>query len=146
MKRSRVIGTTEDAIRRAEGELDRQFPPSFRQWLLENNGKDIEDVNVYPVLDDRDPRGTWDSIVRNFRGSWAGWLENFEDAEMSFDHLLPFADFGSGDYYCFDYSRISGSGECPVVHWSHETGQSEARAASFNEFEIAVRAGEFESD
>ena len=46
------------------------------------------------------------SIVRNYNENWLAWLENFEDAEMSFKHLLPFAEFGTGDYYCFDYSKI----------------------------------------
>ena len=113
---------------------------------MKNNAKSIEGVHVYPVLDDRDPRMTWDSIVRNFRVAWAEWLENFADEEIAFDHLLPFADFGTGDYYCFDYSRIAANGECPIVRWSHETGECERRAGSFDEFEARVKAGDFEYD
>jgi cell wall assembly regulator SMI1 len=145
-KHSRVIGTTEDAIARAEKDLLRRFPPSFRRWLLDNNGLGIEGVTILPVLDDRDPRKTWDSIVRNYNVNWAGWLENFRDQPLTFDHLLPFAYYGTGDYYCFDYNGFKADGECPVVRWSHETGGGDHRADSFPEFEDKVRAGDFDLD
>ena len=144
-KRKRVIGTTEDAISRAERELGRTLPPSFRRWLLANNGLGIEDITIFPVLDDRDPRRTWDSIVRKYRENWMAWLQNFERPEGAFDHLLPFAEFGTGDYYCFDY-RAAASGEAPVVRWSHETGETDFRARDFQSFEAAARGGVYEYD
>jgi cell wall assembly regulator SMI1 len=68
----RVIGTTEKAIAKAEEEISFRFPPSFRAWLLENNGLQIDGVDtIYPVFDERDPRKTSDSIVRNYRVGWA---------------------------------------------------------------------------
>lgn len=142
MKRGRVIGTTDEAIARAEQRLGRRLPSSFRAWLLENNGRSIEDTRILPVLDDRDPRTTWDSIVRNFEGNWPGWLENFADEDRDFSHLLPFAVIGSGDMYCFDYS-VAGE-EAPVVLWSHETGDTEWRAATFTELEAGLRSGSIE--
>ena len=145
-KHKRVLGTTPDAIDRAEAALKRKFPPSFRMWLLDNNGLDIDGVHIYPVLDDRDQRKTWDSIVRNFEVGWSQWLENFSDDGISFPTLLPFADFGTGDYYCFDYTDISSEGEVVVVHWTHETGETEYRAKNFDEFVEKIRAGEFEFD
>jgi cell wall assembly regulator SMI1 len=64
----RVIGTTEEAIKRAEKEIGFNFPPSFRAWLLENNGLGIDGVDsIFPVLDERDPRKTWDSIARYYQ-------------------------------------------------------------------------------
>jgi cell wall assembly regulator SMI1 len=145
-KHPRVFGTTDDAIARAEAALGRTFPPSFREWLLENNGKDIEGVTIFPVMDQRDPRMTWDSIDRRFNEGWKSWLENFADEKRSFTHLLPFAEFGTGDCYCFDYSRPDSQGEVPIVRWSHETGDCDDRARSFPEFAIKVLAGEFEYD
>jgi len=47
----RVFGTTEDAITKAEAALGRVFPPSFRAWLLQNNGRNIEGVTIFPVMD-----------------------------------------------------------------------------------------------
>ena len=146
-KRPRVFGTTEDAIAKVETAFGRVFPPSFREWLLLNNGRSIGGVTIFPVMDQRDPRMTWDSIDRRFREGWAGWLANFADEERDFTHLLPFADYGTGDYYCFDYSRSDSSGEAAVVRWSHETGETEDRAVSFAEITTRVEeAGEFDND
>ena len=145
-KRQRTIGTTEDAITRAEVALGRRFPSSFREWLLANNGLAINGVSIFPVLDDRDPRKTWDSIVRENRENWAAWLENFEDEDRDFSHLLTFASCGKGDYYCFDYGQPTAGDEVFIVRWSHETGETEARAHSFVEFAESVKAGAYEYD
>jgi SMI1-KNR4 cell-wall len=145
-KRPRVFGTTEDAIAKAEAALGRALPPSFRAWLLQNNGHSIAGVTIFPVMDQRDPRMTWDSIDRQFREVWAGGLANFDDEQRDFTHLLPFADYGSGDYYCFDYSRLDSQGEPPVVRWSHEIGDTEDRAASFSQFVAKAQARDFDSD
>ncbi len=145
-KRPRVIGTTDDAITKAETELNFKFPDSFRYWLIENNGLGHESISIFPVFDERDPRKTFDSIVRNYNENWLAWLENFEDEEISFGHLLPFAEFGTGDYYCFDYSEIDSNQEIPVVHWSHETGETEFRGENFRDFLERLKRGDFEFD
>ena len=145
-KRPRVFGTTDEAVAKAEAALGRKFPPTFRTWLIQNNGHAIKGVTVFPVMDQRDPRMTWNSIDRRFREGWARWLDNFADEQRDFTHLLPFADYGTGDYYCFDYSRVNSQRESPVVRWSHETGDTDERAASFAEFVTRVQAGEFDDD
>ena len=141
MKRRRQIGTTDDAIIRAEAGLKRTLPSDFRKWLLAHNGIGIGYVHIYPVMDDRDPRMTWDSIVHNYENSWRGWLANFDMDKSNWDHLLPFADFGSGDCYCFDYSGEDNSAT-RVVLWSHETGETEYRADDFTDFCMRVSGGE----
>ena len=146
MKRHRVIGATEDSILKAEVELSRRFPPSFRLWLFTNNGLGAEGISIFPVHDERDSRKTWDSIVRNYRVSWSEWKSNFGDFGRSFEHLLPFAEYGTGDYYCFDYSRLRDDGEVPVVHWSHDTGEIEDRAQTFAEFLEKLIQAEYEAD
>ncbi len=103
-------------------------------------------MHIFPVRDDRDLRKTWNSIVREYNENWQKWLENFEEGEIKTDYLLPFANFGTGDFYCFDYEDCLSDGECPVVWWSHETGETEHRAASFTEFVEKVRTGEFDYD
>ena len=148
-KLPRVFGTTEEAIVKTETEINFRFPPSFRSWLLENNGLSIDGVeSIYPIYDERDPRKTWDSIVRNYREGWAQWIDNFEGFGEPFDfnHLLPFAEVGNGDCYCFDYSRKQTNGETPVVLWSHETGKTEERAETFSEFIQKAKLGEFDTD
>lgn len=144
-KAQRVIGTTEEALARAESQLGRALPQSFREWLKVHNGLALDSAEVFPVLDDRDPRKTWDSIVRQYE-MWRSYSEVFQPRPASFEALLPFASYGTGDYYCFDYARIGTGGEPIVVRWSHETGESESRGESFTEFARRLAAGEFASD
>ncbi|WP_414444866.1 SMI1/KNR4 family protein [Burkholderia sp. 22PA0106] len=134
MARARVIGTTLDAIHLAEAELARSLPKSFSDWLLYNNGRALGALAVFPAFDARDPRKTWESIVRHFNADWQEWLDNFSDSHIDFSQLLPFAEFGAGDYYCFDYGMLGNLGEPVVVLWSHETGQTSAIADSFAAF------------
>lgn len=144
-KPHRVIGTTEEALIRAESELGRNLPVSFRGWLIAHNGTVLESVEIFPVLDERDPRKTWDSIVRQHE-LWQSYCADVFGERERFRSLLPFASFGTGDYYCFDYSRPGSGGEPLVVHWSHETGQTEPRGESFGDFAARLVAGEFEHD
>ena len=142
----RVIGTTEGAIALAEAELHRARPPSFRTWLLQNNGKGIDSVSVFPVVDARDKRKTWDSIVRQQK-LWQSYCEDvFPGQAERFACLLPFAHFGTGDYYCFEYSGVAPEGETKVVAWSHETGDTKPRGTSFTDFVSRLAVGEFELD
>ena len=139
----RVIGTTEEAIARAEAQLPHALPTAFREWLKRNNGLGLESANIFPVLDDRDPRKTWDSIVRQYE-QWRSYAESIDTPAESVSALLPFAEYGTGDYYCFDFQ--DGSAEPTGVRWSHETGLAEFRASSFSEFAVRLAAGEFEQD
>lgn len=141
-----MIGTTNEATTNAETELKFKFPTSFRNWLIQNNGLSVDSVSIFPVFDERDPRKTFDSIIRNYKVNWLAWLENFENEQGSFEHLLPFAEFGTGDFYCFDYSKADSTEEIPVVHWSHETGETEFRATNFIDFLEELKQGNFDFD
>jgi len=138
MSKTRVIGTTLSAIASAEKELNRTFPTSFSRWLLANNGRSLGGLVVFPVFDSRDPRKTWDSIVRNYTAGWQAWLENFSQSPERFAPLLPFAEFGTGDYYCFDYDARGASGEPAVVLWDHETGSARRVADDFEQWLSSV--------
>src|SRR5262245_25166994 len=117
-KHPRVIGTSPEAIDREESAIGSQLPNSFREWLLQNNGLGIEDIRIFPVFDERDPRKTWSSIKRENEIAREYWAEVFSGDERSFADLLAFAEFGTGDYYCFDYSVPTDTGEYLVVHVS----------------------------
>lgn len=145
-KRPRVIGTSPEAISRAETAVGFQLPKSFREWLLQNNGLGIEGISVFPIFDERDPRMTWSSITRENEMAREYWAEVFDGNGRSFADLLAFADFGTGDYYCFDYSVSTEPGEYLVVHVSHETGDRSPRANTFAEFIAKIAAGEFDND
>jgi SMI1-KNR4 cell-wall len=142
-KRRRVIGTTASCIEDAEKQLRFAFPPSFRTWLLENNGMQISSVSIFPVFDPRDPRTTANSIVSEYTGNWQSWLRDVIGKADEFAFLLPFGSFGTGDYYCFDYRSTVASGEVPVILWDHETGECEYRAPDFATFVERLANGEF---
>ena len=141
-KLRRVIGTTLSCIEDAEKELGFRFPPSFRAWLLENNGMPLHSISIFPVFDARDPRKTSDSIVREYVRNWQT-LHNERNDTDEFSFLLPFGEFGTGDYYCFDYRCTVATGEVPVVLWNHETGECEYRAPDFATFVERLVNGEF---
>jgi len=140
MSKQRIIGTTIEAIKAEEHLIGKELPKDFTEWLLENNGLDIESIHIYPIKDNRDIRKTWESISYNLENGWSDWIGNFE-GELCFNHLLPFADFGTGDYYCFDCNNKSN-----VVIWRHESGETEYRASNFNEFRKKIIDGEYEYD
>ena len=143
-KRKRVIGTTQESIKAEEAKLNRTLPPSFAAWLLKNNGLCIDDISIFPVKDNRDIRKTWESLYHHYENNWKAWLENFDGDEMNLDHLLPFAEFGTGDYYCFDYNQISPENEPKVVLWSHETAETQFRADTFDEFIQKINNGDID--
>ncbi|MGS0895866.1 SMI1/KNR4 family protein [Burkholderia stagnalis] len=136
---SPTVGTTPDAIEAAEAALGRTLPRSFAAWLLLNNGRAPGGLVVYPVFDARHPRKTWNTIVRHYDEGWREWRDNFADASVDLSSLLPFAEFGTGDCYCFDYGRHGATGEPVVVLWSHETGETVHVADDFAAF-LVLRA------
>ena len=134
MSKNKSIGTTPDAITAAEQALGRGLPASYVQWLLVNNGRALGALSIFPVYDAANARKTWESIERHYRTDWQEWLENTDDGDAA--SLLPFAQFGTGDYYCFDYAQTGPSGEPVVVLWSHETGAATTVAPDFASFLI----------
>ena len=134
MSKHQSIGTTPAAIAAAEQALGRALPASYVQWLLLNNGRALGALCVFPVYDAANARKTWESIERHYRTDWQEWLENAGAHGSEAGALLPFAQFGTGDYYCFDYARTGPGGEPVVVLWSHETGATTAVAPDFAAF------------
>ena len=133
MSKNKSIGTSQTAIAAAEQALGRTLPASYVQWLLPNNGRALGALSVFPVYDEANARKTWESIARHYNTSWQEWLENVDGGNDA-STLLPFAHFGTGDYYCFDYAQTGPSGEPVVVLWSHETGATTAVAPDFASF------------
>lgn len=140
-KKSRIIGTTDGAITKAEDALKRRFPESFRRWLLQNNGTSIEDVTIFPVYDERDPRKTWDSIVRNYESNWLKWIAVLGRSSNS-SHLLPFGEFGTGDYFCFDFSSEHNESEREIVLWRHDENSTKPIAKNFDDFVQMLKNGQ----
>lgn len=134
MSKNKSIGTTAPAIAAAEQALGRTLPAAHAQWLLQNNGRALGALTVFPVYDAANARKTWESIDRHYREGWQEWRGNAGDGDNAGSALLPFAQFGTGDYYCFDYAQPGPTGEPVVVLWSHETGATTAVAPDFTAF------------
>lgn len=134
MSRPRVVGTTIEAIQATEQQLGVRLPGAFVAWLLLNNGRSLGGLEIFPVFDARDPRKTWDSLVRHVEGAWQQWLDAVPEDAPDGSALLPFATFGTGDHYCFDYAAIDQAGEPGIVLWSHETGVTTRCSGCFAEF------------
>lgn len=141
MKIRRLLETTEEACLAEESKLGRRLPETFRNWLLKNNGRSLDGVSIFPVFDARSPKNTWNSISRQQE-----WTDLHASTSERPRPLLAFAEFGTGDAYCFDYRNDPSASEPPVVRWSHENGDCEFRASSFTEFCARLAAGEFEYD
>ena len=133
MSKNKSIGTSLAAIAAAEQPPGRTLPASYVQWLLPNNGRALGALSVFPVYDEANARKTWESIARHYNTSWQEWLEHVDGGNDA-STLLPFAQFGTGDYYCFDYAQTGPSGEPVVVLWSHETGATSTVAPDFAAF------------
>lgn len=133
MSKNKSIGTSLAAIAAAEQALGRTLPASYVQWLLPNNGRALGALSVFSVYDEANARKTWESIARHYNTSWQEWLEHVDGGNDA-STLLPFAQFGTGDYYCFDYAQTGPSGEPVVVLWSHETGATSTVAPDFAAF------------
>lgn len=133
MSKNKSIGTSLAAIAAAEQALGRTLPASYVQWLLPYNGRALGALSVFPVYDEANARKTWESIARHYNTSWQEWLEHVDGGNDA-STLLPFAQFGTGDYYCFDYAQTGPSGEPVVVLWSHETGATSTVAPDFAAF------------
>ncbi|WP_454774109.1 SMI1/KNR4 family protein [Janthinobacterium tructae] len=133
MSKNKSIGTSLAAIAAAEQALGRTLPASYVQWLLVNNGRALGALSVFPVYDEANARKTWESIARHYNTSWQEWQEHVDGGNDA-STLLPFAQFGTGDYYCFDYAQTGSTGEPVVVLWSHETGATSTVAPDFAAF------------
>ena len=133
MSKNKSIGTSLAAIAAAEQALGRTLPASYVQWSLPYNGRALGALSVFPVYDEANARKTWESIARHYNTSWQEWLEHVDGGNDA-STLLPFAQFGTGDYYCFDYAQTGPSGEPVVVLWSHETGATSTVAPDFAAF------------
>lgn len=134
MQHKFTTGTTADTIRIAEAQLNRKFPQSFFNWLLINNGRSLDGLTVFPVHDPNNLRKTWSSITKNFNEGWAIWINNHSHESLDLSPLFPFAEYGTGDYFCFNYESIGSQGEPEVVLWSHETGKAKFIADNFSAF------------
>jgi len=102
-------------IEQLETEFGVKFPPSFQAYLLarhhcfdQMSSRRHEESIMLPDLPSRNP-------LRKLREELHGWRPLIAAG------LIPFAEFGDGyGPICFDASRRSADGECPILWVDHE--------------------------
>ncbi len=112
-----------DDIKRVENDLNVKFTAELNSFLLETDGsKDRFNSDLIWSLE----RIRNDNLY--FRGS-----EDFKDLYMPFDHLLFFADSGTGDQ--FAYAIINGKIiRNDIFVWDHETDTRKSVASSMKQY------------
>lgn len=111
---------TRDQVSAAEAALGVKLPPSFRAFLLTNNGGGVYDTSIYGVAAD----DGFDLVKLNLRA---------REDEVP-DHLVAFAATISGDVFCFDTSRPDADEDCPVVVIDADEGKLVPVALDFIEW------------
>jgi antitoxin YobK len=110
-------GTTLAQITLVQETLGILFPKSYIAFMRKFGGGTFRFAQMHSINKVTDDNG-------------AEFLEIFEQASQNISivaakKLIPFADDYSGDYYCFDISRMQDDGECPVVLWLDENTTEE---------------------
>ncbi|ODS37091.1 MAG: hypothetical protein A7316_02185 [Candidatus Altiarchaeales archaeon WOR_SM1_86-2] len=108
-------GANIEEIKEAEKILGVKLPESYKRFLQDFNGGGIGHFVICGIGEDHpDYQGM--NIVKLT-------LELRNDYRPNYyipNNLIPFYDYGNGDYDCFDTNKFE-EGECPVVVWNHET-------------------------
>jgi cell wall assembly regulator SMI1 len=132
---TRKLGVDESDIKTAEDKLGAVFPDQYKELFKLVNNAEIGEWILYPIKDHRNPKKTWDDIVR----------QNTEVREehMS-EELIAIGDDGSGDKLCLKVNDGKMGNE--IYLWYHEDGELEEYASSLKEFIISISEEDNEDD
>ena len=133
-KYRRIIGTTRVFIEREEKQLGRKLPTDFVNWIMENNTRSLGGLTIHPIRDDRNLRQSWDSIAKVYEK----WSNNDSIPEQVRNSKIPFADYGTGDVFCFDSSPDAENSA--IFLWPHEHDDTLKFVNCFSEFIDIVEA------
>ncbi|WP_421385346.1 SMI1/KNR4 family protein [Bacillus salacetis] len=130
---TRKGGVDESAIKAAEDKLGAVFPEQYKELFKLVNNAEIGEWILYPIKDNRNPRKTWDDIVRQ---------NNEVRDEFMSENLIAIGDDGSGDKLCLKVNEgIMGE---EIYIWYHEDGEIEEYAPDLREFIISLSEEENE--
>ncbi|SFA99804.1 MULTISPECIES: SMI1/KNR4 family protein [unclassified Bacillus (in: firmicutes)] len=130
-------GVDELDIKLAEEKLGAIFPEQYKELFKLVNNAEIGEWILYPIKDHRNPKKTWDDVVR----------QNIEVIEegMSKD-LIAIGDDGSGDKICLKINN--GKMEDVIYLWYHETTEIDEYAPNLEGFIILISEenGDFDDE
>ena len=129
------VGVNESDIKPTEDKLGAVFPEQYKELFKLINNAEIGEWTLYPIKDHRNPKKTWDDVVRQ--------NTDVRDEDMSKD-LIAIGDNGSGDKLCFKVSN--GRMENEIYIWYHEDVEHEEYAPNLKEFIILISEEETEDD
>ncbi|WP_028390722.1 SMI1/KNR4 family protein [Bacillus cihuensis] len=124
---TRKIGVGELDIKTAEEQIGADFPEQYKELFMLVNHAEIGEWILYPIKDHRNPKKTWDDIVR----------QNTEvrEEDMSKD-LIAIGDDGTGDKLCLKINNGKMGDE--IYLWYHEDAEIEEIAPNLKEFIIII--------
>lgn len=120
---TRKPGVTNFDIKSAEEKLGAVFPEQYKELFRLVNNAEIGEWILFPIQDQKNPKKTWDDVVRQ--------NQDAKDEGMSGD-LIAIADDGTGDKLCLQV--INGKMDDKIYIWDHETTEIEEYASNLKEF------------
>ena len=115
-------GVDEFDINLAEEKLGAIFPEQYKELFKLVNNAEIGEWILYPIKDNRNPKKTWDDVVR----------QNIEVREEGFpNELIAIGDDGSGDKLCLKISN--GIMRDEIYLWYHENAKIEEYAPNLKD-------------
>jgi len=148
-------GVTEQDIRRAEVQMQLDFPPDLRaSYLLHNGSKErwIFQQGFLLALDDVVDAHFFKSdalrtaAFENCRANPKGAIKR----EFWNARWIPITDNGTGDHICVDMDPANGGNKGQIIATNHETGPIAVLADSFREwlttFATDLELGKYQYD
>ncbi|MDQ3703999.1 MAG: SMI1/KNR4 family protein [Chloroflexota bacterium] len=108
-------GATPQEIQLAEQQLSVVFPRSYKEFLEQFGWASLEGLELYGLGEDVP---AYLDLVK------VTLSERMEMRPRLPRPLLPLMNDGAGNHYCLDVGSGE-QGECPVVFWDHNQGESQ---------------------
>ena len=108
-------GATPQEIELAEEQLGVEFPESYKALLEQFGWASIDGLELYGLGRDVPAHLALVKVTLSERTEMRPRLPS---------HLVPLMNDGAGNHYCLDVESC-GQGECRVVFWDHDLGESQ---------------------
>ena len=108
-------GATPQEIELAEERLGVEFPESYKAFLGHFGWASLEGLELYSLGEDVPTYLSLVEVTLSERTHMRPRLPN---------RLVPLMNDGAGNHYCLDVMSRE-QGECPVVYWDHNLGESQ---------------------
>src|SRR5918997_7111773 len=108
-------GATPQEVELAEGRLGVVFPRSYKAFLEQFGWASLEGLELYGLGEDVPAYLDLVKVTLSERTQMRPRLPS---------RLIPLMNDGAGNHYCLDVASGE-QGECPVVFWDHNLGESQ---------------------